>query len=119
LTATLFYRELSPEQFGNPARSFYSIFRLFTIEGWHEFPASLAAAGLSDASLVWTRLFFMAGVLICGMLGFSLANAVFIDEMTMDNTNLLESKVDELSGRLASLEGKIDRLMEKVGEDPQ
>ena len=38
LTATYIFHDEAPEEFGNPARSFYSMFRIFTVEGWHEFP---------------------------------------------------------------------------------
>jgi voltage-gated sodium channel len=114
LTATYIFHDESPEMFGNPARSFYSMFRIFTVEGWYEYPEALEESGAHPVWLVGTRLFFMACVLACGMLGFSLANAVFLDEMTMDNTRLVESKVDELSSRILSLEEKIERLREAV-----
>jgi voltage-gated sodium channel len=44
-----------------------------------------------------TRAFFVAAVLIGGILGLSLANAVFVDEMMMDNTEILEHKVNALA----------------------
>ena len=50
-----------------------------------------------------TRLFFVAAVLIGGILGLSLANAVFVDEMMMDNTEALERKVDALTEELRRL----------------
>ena len=111
LTASFFFAKESPEMFGDPARSFYSIFRIFTVEGWNEFPEALETRG----GAVWhllTRLFFGFTVLVCGMLGFSLANAVFIDEMMMDNTTVLEDKVDALQAQIASLEEKLDRLVD-------
>jgi voltage-gated sodium channel len=46
-------------------------------------------------------------VLIGGILGLSLANAVFIDEMMMDNTDELERKVDILTEELRLLREEI------------
>ncbi len=119
LTATYVFHDEAPEKFGNPALSFYSMFRIFTVEGWYEYPEALEGSGDHPAWLVGTRVFFMFSVLVCGMLGFSLANAVFLDEMTMDNTRFLESKVDDLNARIASLEEKIDRLAETAGQGPR
>ncbi|MHC4943791.1 MAG: hypothetical protein ACYTG7_12310 [Planctomycetota bacterium] len=38
-----------------------------------------------------------------GIIGLSLANAIFIDEMTVDNTQALENKVDALQAEIRSL----------------
>jgi len=102
-------------RFGDPASSFYSIFRIFTVEGWNEFPDTLEARKVSEpaqtpetgkgrfARILGIRFFFMFTVLVGGMLGISLANAVFVDEMTMDNTRELESKVDALTEEVRTL----------------
>jgi voltage-gated sodium channel len=45
----------------------------------------------------------VAAVLIGGILGLSLANAVFVDEMMMDNTEILERKVDTLTEEVRRL----------------
>ena len=45
----------------------------------------------------------LAAVLIGGILGLSLANAVFVDEMMMDNTEVLERKVDTLTDEVRRL----------------
>ena len=50
-----------------------------------------------------TRIFFVVAVLIGGILGLSLANAVFVDEMMMDNTESLERKMDALTEEVARL----------------
>ena len=50
-------------------------------------------------------------VLIGGIFGMSLANAVFVDEMTMDNNQTLEAKIDKLQEEIAELK----QLLEKRG----
>jgi voltage-gated sodium channel len=98
-----FYNGIAPEYFGDPLVSLYSVFRMFTIEGWYEIPAAIAKKTEQDWIIGVTRLYFGLMVLLGGVLGMSLANAVFVDEMTMDNTDALEAKVGELSDQIAEI----------------
>ena len=52
---------------------------------------------------VVARLYFVVAVTIGGLLGISLANAVFVDEMTLDNNRDLEKKLDALTEEMAAL----------------
>jgi voltage-gated sodium channel len=111
--ATLLFRDVDPEHFGDPLISGYSIFQVFTVEGWNEISEELVdraeSSGVANASslVLGTRAFFVMAVLIGGILGLSLANAVFIDEMMMDNTDELERKVDILTEELRLLREEI------------
>lgn len=98
-----FYAEAAPEYFGNPLVSVYSIFQLFTLEGWNEIPATIVSNSTSNVSIGMTRLYFVVVVLLGGVFGMSLANAVFIDEMMMDNNKELEDKVDALTEEIRAL----------------
>jgi len=104
-----FYGELVPEYFGDPLISSYYIFQMFTVEGWNEIPAVVAEAatqaGLENATLIigLARFYFILVVLIGGIFGMSLANAVFVDEMTMDNNKVLEEKIDGLEEKIGEL----------------
>lgn len=92
-----FYGDTSPEYFGNPLIAAYTIFQLFTLEGWNEVVSQIITdqnggeviSGLS-------RIYFISIILIGGIFGISLANAVFVDEMTIDNNIELEKKMDRL-----------------------
>ncbi len=107
--ATLLFREIDPEHFGNPVTSGYSIFQVFTVEGWNEIAEELevraAESDMANSKLLiaGTRIFFVAAVLIGGILGLSLANAVFVDEMMMDNTESLERRIDVLTDEIRRL----------------
>lgn len=79
--------------FGDPLVSFYSMFKVFTIEGWYEIPDHLAQSGETEGMILLVRLYFMGSVLIGGLLGLSMANAIFVDEMTADNTDDVEHMV--------------------------
>ena len=105
--ASMLFREASPEFFGNPALSIYSIFKVFTIEGWYEIPDAIAAGASNDGMAVLARVYFVVAVFVGGIIGLSIANAVFVDEMTMDNTEKLESKVDKLLEEVKALRAEL------------
>lgn len=125
LLACQFFRDIAPEYFGNPMISFYSIFQSFTIEGWNEIPKFLVeqieAQGYSENLIYfysWScRLFFVLVVITGGMLGMSLANAIFVDEMTMDNNKNLEDKIDKLSEQVLHLQEQLARTGAKPIQD--
>ncbi len=99
------YGETAPEYFGDPLISAYHIFQMFTVEGWNEIPNQVVKEGDSYFEAGVVRFYFAIVVLLGGIFGMSLANAVFVDEMTIDNNAELEKKIDVL-------EEKIDKLQE-------
>lgn len=114
-----FYGKLVPDYFGDPLISSYYIFQMFTVEGWSEIPTLIADAakeqGVANYALMVgaTRLYFIFVVLTGGIFGLSLANAVFVDEMTSDNTQLVESKMDQLQQQVAELKQIIENQNRK------
>lgn len=57
IITTFLFGNAAPKFFGNPALSVYSIFRLFTIEGWYEMPEAIAA-NEGAAMAVFARIYF-------------------------------------------------------------
>ena len=51
--------------------------------------------------------YFIGSVLVMGIIGLSLANAIFIDEMTADNTDAVEEKVDRLHEEIRALRAEL------------
>ena len=93
------FREVAPEAFGDPLLALYSLFKVFTVEGWYEIPDQVAQVG--TPMMAWgVRAFFVFAVTTGGLLGFSMANAVFVDEMVRDNNDDLERLVRELSAKV-------------------
>ncbi len=103
-----FFYQTAPQYFGDPMISFYTVFQLFTVEGWNEISDAIAnnSSGWNSGLI---RMFFMGVVLSGGIFGLSIANAVFVDEMTMDNNSDLEDKIDLLNTKIDRLE----KLLEK------
>jgi len=108
LVSCFLFREMSPEYFRDPLLSLYSIFRIFTVEGWYEIPDQM----VEDATPVvtfFTRLYFVSILFIGGIFGLSLVNSILVDTMVSDNNDALEEKVMEL-------QQKIDKLIEMNGK---
>ncbi len=105
--ATFLFADDAPQYFGHPALSSYTLFRVFSVEGWYEIPDAIA----QNASPLWggfARLYFMASLLGGGVLGLSLANAIFVDEMTIDNNDDLERKVAALTDEIRLLRERLE-----------
>ena len=99
------YKDISPEYFGNPMTSFYSTFKIFTVEGWYDIPDKISAKSNNFIGGL-TKLYFIFIMVTGGIIGLSLVNSIFVDAMVSDNN-------DELLEKVKSLEDKIDRLLEK------
>jgi voltage-gated sodium channel len=103
------FRGLAPEYFGNPILSAYSIFQLFTLEGWYEIPQLIAERAGDPIIDGLSKFYFVSIVLFGGIFGISLANAIFVDEMTFDNNRDLENKIDELQRQVAQLKDLLEQ----------
>ncbi len=97
------FQNTAPEYFGDPLISAYSIFQIFTLEGWYEI-ADAVIEHSGPVAAFMTRIYFILMVISGGIFGLSIANAVFVDEMTMDNNDDLEKKVDDLNAKLERIE---------------
>ena len=104
------FRTYAPEHFGNPLVSLYTIFQIFTLEGWNDIPLTISQ-NVEPGSWVpgLSRLFFALVVLTGGIFGFSIVNAIFVDEMVADNTDEVEAKVDELNAKVDKLLDQLDK----------
>ena len=102
-----FYGRLAPEYFGDPLISFYSTFKVFTVEGWYEIPDTIAERSSATIGL-FTRIYFVVLLFGGGIFGLSLINSIFVDNMMSDSTDALEKQVERL-------EAKVDELLRRQG----
>jgi len=96
------YKNISPEYFATPLESMYSIFRLFSIEGWYEIPDSIAA-NVGTMAAFCTKIYFIFLLFSGGILGLSLINSIFVDTMVSDNNIDLEQKIADLTKDVSEL----------------
>lgn len=102
------FKELSPDYFGNPLSSFYSTFRVFTVEGWYEIPEKISSQ-VSHIQAFFIKGYFMIILITGGIFGLSIVNSIFVDAMVSDNNDDLEQKVDELSKKIDILLKNIEK----------
>lgn len=99
---TAIFGGVAPEHFGNPALSVYSLFRLFTIEGWYELPDVIAARS-SVMMGNFARLYFSLLVFAGGVIGMSLINSIFVDAMAEDNNDEVKDMIKDLDRKIEDL----------------
>lgn len=107
LTTSLF-GDICPEHFGNTGISLYSIFRLFTIEGWYDLPDQIAANS-SVTIGVLARIYFSVLLFVGGILGMSLVNSIFVDAIMADNNDDVKEELKEMREQL----DKIEKLLKE------
>lgn len=102
LISCFLFKDLAPEYFDDPIISFYSIFKVFTIEGWFEIPDDIAKVATPSVTF-FTRMYFIIVLFFGGIFGLSLVNSIFVDTMVSDNNDELEAKILQLEDKIDSL----------------
>ncbi len=106
------FKDISPEYFGNPLKSMYSIFKVFTIEGWYEIPDTLSIH-TSNTAAALIKAYFVIILILGGIMGLSLVNSIFVDSMVMDNNDELEKKINNLNKKIKILLNNQDKNRNK------
>lgn len=101
--ATYLFGQTAPEYFGNPIKSAYAIFQVFTMDGWPMVPDLLIKDSDSLGWIMLVRGFFIIAVVIGGILGLSMLNAVFVDQLVSDQTENLEARLHRMEQMLQDL----------------
>jgi voltage-gated sodium channel len=111
------YQHIAPEYFGDPIVSYYSMFKVFTIEGWNTIPETINASGkVNIYQAFFTKLYFIIILVFGGVIGLSIVNSIFVDAMVSDNNDELEEQVKEVKGDVERLENKVDRILALLEE---
>lgn len=109
IITTFLFGNAAPQYFGNPALSVYSIFRLFTIEGWYEMPEAIAENG-GTIMAVFARIYFSILLFLGGIIGMSLVNSIFVDAMAADNNDEVLEKLSQIEKKLDQMEQNADNV---------
>ena len=101
------YKSVDPIDFGDPLLAIYSVFRIFSVEGWYEIPNALTE-NASYINATFIRMLFTFLVLFgTFVLGFIISS--ISDELAIDNN-------DKLMEKSKQLEEKIDKLTEIINK---
>ncbi|MBN1181800.1 MAG: ion transporter [Bacteroidales bacterium] len=109
--STYLFQNIAPEHFSSPINSFYSIFKVFTGEGWYEIPEQIAMNANNMIAFL-SKLYFIFVLVTGGIFGLSLVNSIFVEAMLTDNTDDIAQKID-------LLEKKLDDYFEKTNNQSQ
>lgn len=97
------------QYFKNPLIALYSVFKIFTVEGWFEIPEDITEH-YSDVKAFFTYIYFIFIVLTGGIFGLSLVNSIFVDSMVSDNNDELEVKIDNLENKVSDVLTELKEL---------
>lgn len=103
------FQNVAPEYFKTPTQSIYSIFQLFTVEGWYDIPNAVANGVSSPILNGLVKAYFCVLLVAGGIMGMSFINSVFVDAMAEDNN-------DDVKEQLREMEEKIDKLTQMLEE---
>lgn len=100
------YKSVAPEYFATPINSIYTVFRIFTVEGWYEIPDAIAATTTPLIGKI-SRLYFC--LLLCGggIIGLSFVNSIFVDAMAEDNNDKVIEQLNKIEKKLEEIDKKI------------
>lgn len=103
------FRDTAPQYFSTPLQSFYSVFRLFTIEGWYDIPDAITSNSGPVAGH-FVRFYFCLLLILGGILGMSLINSIFVDAMAEDNNDEVLEKLRKMEQDMQKLQTTLDEL---------
>ena len=112
------FKHNSPKYFSNGFESFYTTFIVFSGDGFFDVTNNIVA-NASPMKGFFTKVYFAAVILFGSILGLSLINSIFIDEMNRESRLTVEKGLKDI-GRMhdtvISLEEKILDLEKKNNE---
>ncbi len=118
ILSTFFFQEAAPSYFANPLRSYYSIFQIFTVEGWNGITDGVVdeakeKVNMSPVGEFFTTVYFIVLLILGGVFGLSIVNSIFVDAMVSDHDET-EQQFQEVEDQLVILTQKMDQMMEII-----
>lgn len=112
------FKKVAPDYFNNAFDSFYTIFKIFSGDGFSDVVSQIQSNS-SEAGTAFAKLYFVLIVFLGTILGLSLVNSIFINEMStiideVDEDN--DKAIEKLNSQIDSLNLKQDELLEKINK---
>jgi len=116
LISVSLFKKVAPEYFQNAFDSFYTIFKIFSGDGFSDVVTQIQNNS-SVSATVFAKLYFVLIVFSGSILGLSLINSVFINEMNtivdeVDENN--DKSIENLKTQIELLNSKQDKIMEQL-----
>jgi voltage-gated sodium channel len=106
------FKDVAPQYFGNGLISFYSIVKTVTGEGFNV--ADDVAGSDTGVINVVIRFYFVAIILSGGIIGLSLVNTVFINEVTREANDEMEERLKNVQQELAEIKALLIKKNNEV-----
>ncbi len=124
LISVSLFKHYSPTYFHNAFDSFFTIFKVFSGDGFSDVVADIEAnSGKGVAFMYFTKFYFVFIVFTGSILGLSLINSIFIDQMSRSEeksekeTDKLDEKLDRLLQKQEDLSAEIQELKKKLNNE--
>lgn len=101
------FKTVAPEYFSNPIESMFSMFQIFTVEGWNEIPDLISQRSGYTMSL-FARVYFSFLMFFGGILGLSIVNSILVDATLSDDTDNIISEIRSLREEVARLNKSLE-----------
>jgi voltage-gated sodium channel len=107
LISVSLFKHYSPTYFNNAFDSFFTVFKVFSGDGFSDVVADIELnSGKGDGFIYFTKFYFVLIVFTGSILGLSLINSIFIDQMARTN----DKKDSEEKEDYKRLKAEIDEL---------
>ena len=107
------FGQAAPQYFATPLDAIYSVFQLFTVEGWYDIPNAV----VGEMPFFWVhvvRAYFCLLLIGGGIIGMSLINSIFVDALAADNNDDVKAQLSDIEQKISNhqkeLEQKIDNI---------
>lgn len=106
------FGKTAPEYFSTPLDGIYSMFQMFTVEGWYEIPNAVVG-NMAPLKLHVVRTYFCMLLIGGGIIGMSLINSIFVDALAADNNDDVKAKLDQLEQKLNVMQQLLEKQIKK------
>ena len=102
------FGKAAPDYFATPLDGIYSMFQMFTVEGWYEIPNAVVGQ-MPPVWLHLVRTYFCLLLIGGGIIGMSFINSIFVDALAADNNDDVKAQLDQMEQKIDALQ----RLLEE------
>jgi voltage-gated sodium channel len=115
LISVSLFKNVAPNYFQNAFDSFYTIFKIFSGDGFSDVVSEIQYNS-SPMMTGFSKFYFVIIVFSGSILGLSLINSVFINEMSSiaDDVEDNDKSIDNLKTQIELLNSKQDKIMEQL-----
>lgn len=114
------FKNYAPHYFSNTFNSFYTIFKIFSGDGFSDVVAEIEANCTATFGY-FTKFYFVFIVFTGSILGLSLINSIFIDQMNQfkntTDSNQNEVEINKLKNEISEIKSLQEKILKKLEKE--